>query len=191
MKDYRWWDADVGSALRVPGANPVDGLPPARHTDPRWIGVTLDPRRSVILVDIFMFLVIFYSMSYWFGTLEPFISYWSLISCEYPLWWSSKPRLTNQRASPQKMLEKMMKFSNLTKILIKNSWIWKFTFESSSWKNFSGWIINEVICSTSSRRKPGWRFTAGSTFTPRRVLRKLGDRREPMVASLGPNPRRI
>ena len=72
------------------------------NTEPRWIGATLDPRRSVILVDIFMFLVIFYIMSYWFGTLEPFISYWSLISCEYQLWWSSKPRLTNQSASTQK-----------------------------------------------------------------------------------------
>ena len=32
-------------------------------------------------------------------------------------------------------------------------------------RNFRTLIINEVICSTSSRRKPGWRFTAGSTST--------------------------
>ena len=33
MKGYRSWNFDVGSALRVPGGNPVDGLPPARHTE--------------------------------------------------------------------------------------------------------------------------------------------------------------
>ena len=36
---------------------------------------------------------------------------------------------------------------------------------SSLWRKFREWIINEVICSTRSRRKPGWRFTAGSTFS--------------------------
>ena len=36
---------------------------------------------------------------------------------------------------------------------------------SSPWRKFWERIINEVICSTSSRRKPGWRFTAGSTFS--------------------------
>ena len=27
------WNVFVGSALRVSGGNPVDGLPPARHTE--------------------------------------------------------------------------------------------------------------------------------------------------------------
>ena len=66
MNKYRWWHLIVGSALRVPGGNQVDGLLPARHTEPRSIRLTMDPRRSVILVNIFMFLIIFYIMSYWF-----------------------------------------------------------------------------------------------------------------------------
>ena len=33
MKENKWWDVNVGSALRVLGENPVDGLPPARHTE--------------------------------------------------------------------------------------------------------------------------------------------------------------
>ena len=65
------------SALRVPGGNQVDGLPPARHTEPRWIGVTLVLRRFVIMVDIFMFLLISYINSYWFVTFRPSILYWS------------------------------------------------------------------------------------------------------------------
>ena len=32
MEEKQQWDVFVGSALRVPGGNPVDGLPPARHT---------------------------------------------------------------------------------------------------------------------------------------------------------------
>ena len=30
--------------------------------------------------------------------------------------------------------------------------------------NFNVELYNKVTCSTSSRRKPGWRFTAGSTY---------------------------
>ena len=60
MEDYRSWDADVGSALRVPGGNPVDGLPPARHTEPRSIGSARHPRTSVNFVIAFVFLIKFY-----------------------------------------------------------------------------------------------------------------------------------
>ena len=31
MEENQQWDVFVGSALRVPGGNPVDGLPPARN----------------------------------------------------------------------------------------------------------------------------------------------------------------
>ena len=98
------------SALRVPGGNQVDGLPPARHTEPRWIGVTLGPRRFMIMVDIFMFLVIFYIRSYWFVTFRSFISYWSLIFCEYQPPCSTEPLLTTGVTLRQNV-EKMMKFS--------------------------------------------------------------------------------
>ena len=146
-----------------PCGNLVDGLPHDCHTEPRWIGVTLAPRRSIILVDIFMFLETFCIMSYWFGTLEPFISYWSLISCEYQLWWSSKPRLTNQSASTQKCWknDEILEFQR--KFVSKTPGSGNLHLRSSPWRKFWGRIINEVICSTSSRRKPGWRFTAGST----------------------------
>ena len=33
MEENRSWNANVGSALRVPGGNLVDGLPPARHME--------------------------------------------------------------------------------------------------------------------------------------------------------------
>ena len=33
MKENQRWDVFGGFALRVPGGNPVDGLPPARHTE--------------------------------------------------------------------------------------------------------------------------------------------------------------
>jgi hypothetical protein len=108
------------SALRVPGGNQVDGLPPARHTEPRWIGQTMDPRRSVILVDIFMFLVIFHIRSYWFVTFRSFISYWSLILCEYQLWWSMKPLFSTPGRVGQNV-EKWWKFSkNMKKSIFQS-----------------------------------------------------------------------
>ena len=152
------------SALRVPGGNQVDGLPPARHTEPRWIDLSLDPRRFMIVVDILGFLVIFYIRSYWFGTLEDFISYWISISCEHQLWWSSKPRLTNQRASTQKCWKNDENFEFRRKILSETHGSGNLHLRSSPWRKFWASIINKVICSTSLRRKPGWRFTAGSTY---------------------------
>ena len=133
------------------------------NTEPRWLGVTLAPRRFMIMVDIFMFLVILYFMSYWFGTLEPFISYWSLISCEYQLWWSSKPRLTNQRVSSRKCWKNDEILEFRRKFFSKTPGSGNLHLRMSPWRKFRERISNEVICSTSSRRKPGWRFTAGST----------------------------
>ena len=129
------------------------------NTEPRWIGVTLAPRRFMIMVDIFMFLV----RSYWFVTFRSSILYWSLISCEYQLWRSIKPRLTNQRASSRKCWENDEIFEFRRKFLLKTPGSGNLHLRSSPCRKFWGRIINEVICSTSSRRKPGWRFTAGST----------------------------
>ena len=52
------------SALRVPGGNQVDGLPPARHTEPRSIGWARHPRTSVNFVIVFeiAFLIKLYIM---------------------------------------------------------------------------------------------------------------------------------
>ena len=62
MKESRWWAVNVGSALRVLGGNPVDGLPPARHTEPRWIGLAGHQRTSMNFVVAFVFLVSFHIM---------------------------------------------------------------------------------------------------------------------------------
>ena len=47
-----------------PGGNQVDGLPPASSTEPRWIGLALDPRLSMILVVGLMFFndVVYYEL---------------------------------------------------------------------------------------------------------------------------------
>ena len=50
------------------------------------------------------------------------------------------------------------------KLGIKTHGFGNLYLRSSSWREFQELIMNEVICSTSSRRKPGWRFTAGSTY---------------------------
>ena len=50
------------------------------------------------------------------------------------------------------------------KFVLKTSGSGNLHLRSSPWRKFWARIINEVICSTSSRRKPGWRFTAGSTL---------------------------
>ena len=98
------------------------------HTEPRWIGVTLVPRRFVIMVDIFMFLVILYIRSYWFVTFRSFISYWSLILCEYRLPCFIKP-LFSTGLPPFQNVEKMMIFRIFMKIRNKNFWISEFLFE--------------------------------------------------------------
>ena len=131
------------SALRVPGGNQVDGLPPARHTEtiaklarPRWIGVTLAPRRFVIMVDIFMFLVIFHIRSYWFGAMKPFISYWRLISCEYQLLCSTKPWLTTTVCVCQKCWKNNQIFEFQRKFLSKTPGSGNLYFRSFLWRKF-------------------------------------------------------
>ena len=98
------------------------------NTESRWIGLTMDPRRCVILVDIFMFLVIFCITSYWFVALRSFLLYWSLIFREYQLSCSTKPLLTTLGRAHQNV-EKSWFFRIFIKIRNKNPWIWKFTFE--------------------------------------------------------------
>ena len=41
--ESKWW-----SALRVPGGNPVDGLPPARHTKPQPKRTKVVPRTQIV-----------------------------------------------------------------------------------------------------------------------------------------------
>ena len=124
------------SALRVSGGNQVDGLPPARHTEPRWIGVTLAPR-FVIMIDIFMFLVTFYIMSYWFVTFRCFTLYWSLIFCEYQLPSSTKPLLKTGVFAHRKSRKNDEIFEFSWKSGDKNSWILKFIFEELLMKEIS------------------------------------------------------
>ena len=64
MKDYRSWDADVGSALGVPGGNPVDGLPPARHTETIAKLARLGPAENDELMQKIMELTTFCSMKH-------------------------------------------------------------------------------------------------------------------------------
>ena len=128
-----------------PCGNLVDGLPHDCHnTEPRWIGVTLDPRRFMIMVDIFMFLVIFYIMSDWFVTFRCFILYWSLIFGEYQPWCSTKPWLTTSVTLHQNV-EKMMKCSNF--------------HENFEWENEAN---NDFVDfrSTKWMRKCSWEFRA-------------------------------
>ena len=119
-----------------PCGNLVDGLPHDCHTQPRWTGLTIDPQRSVILVDILMFLKIFHIRSYWFVTFRPFILYWSLILCEYQLWRSMKP-LFSTPGRARKNVEKMMKFLNFhekshRKFLDLEIYIWGAPHEGNS-----------------------------------------------------------
>ena len=45
-----------------PCGNLVDGLPHDCHTEPRWIGLDLDPRISVKFVVGFMFSILYYEL---------------------------------------------------------------------------------------------------------------------------------
>ena len=55
MKRNQWWDVFVGSALRVPGGTPVDGLPPARQTKTIAKPARLGPRTPVLLTMKILF----------------------------------------------------------------------------------------------------------------------------------------
>ena len=111
LESRRWMPWVKRHSTNPPCGNLVDGLPHDCYTKPRWIGPSLDPRRFVILVDIFMFLVIFYIRSSWFVTFRSFILYWSLTLWEYQLWWSIKP-LFSTPLPPHQNVDKIMKFSN-------------------------------------------------------------------------------
>ena len=43
-------------------------------------------------------------------------------------------------------------------------WCCQWSEDLQKKKNWKSKFNSKMICSTSSRRKPGWRFTAGSTF---------------------------
>ena len=106
------------------------------NTEPRWIGLNLDPRRFVILVDIFMFLVIFHIRSYWFVTFRCFILYWSWIFCEFQLSSSIKALFWTGPSLFQNV-EKMMKFSNFYENLeIKTPELWNLCLRSFWWMEF-------------------------------------------------------
>ena len=113
------------------------------HTEPQWIGVTLAPRRFVIMVDFFMFLMIFYIMSYWFVTFRCYILYWSLTFCEYQLPSSTKPLLTTA-LPPRQNVEKMMKISKNMKISIFQSKTFPFQ-EIYNFHFFENFIFFENI----------------------------------------------
>ena len=76
------------------GGNQVDGLPPARHTEPRSVGSARHPRTFVNFVIAFVFLMKFCIRVIRFVLLTTKISYWSSILCEYQLPSWSKPLLT-------------------------------------------------------------------------------------------------
>ena len=91
--------------------------------------------------------------------------YWSSISCEYQLSYSTKPLLTTGLCVHQKWWE-MKKFQSSDE-KYREFWlmlcimIWG-TLEEGK---FEKRCQTKEFCSTSSRRKPGWRFTAGSTYS--------------------------
>ena len=60
-------------------------------TEPGWIGLTLDPRRSMAMVVGLIILVMIDIMSYWFVTFKAFKIEWSQILREYQFRCSTKP----------------------------------------------------------------------------------------------------
>ena len=69
----------------------------------------------------------------------------------------------NSRSCSLKCWQNDEIFEVLWKSAIKTPGFGNLYLRSSPWRKFQELFINEVICSTSSRRKPSWRFTAGST----------------------------
>ena len=100
--------------------------------------LTMDPRRFMIMVDIFMFLEIFYIRSYWFVTFRSLILYWSLILCEYQLWRSSEPWWTT-RAPLLRNVEKwgnFKKYENANFFKAKH-FLFRFLKFLNFWKCYS------------------------------------------------------
>ena len=116
------------SALRDSGRNQINGLPPARHTEPRSIGSARHPQTSVNSVIAFVFLIKFYIMVTSFVLLALKISYWSFIFCDFQPPSSMKPWLPTTAFVFQNV-EKMMK---ILKISEKPQEIY-FYFEIPNW----------------------------------------------------------
>ena len=126
---------ETAPALRVIRAKPGWRFTARCHTEPRWIGVSLAPRRFMIMVDIFMFLVKFHIRSYWFVTFRSFILYWSWILCEFQLPSSTKPRLTTSRCLRQNV-EKWWNFRFLRKFGLKTYGFGNLYLMISPWRKF-------------------------------------------------------
>ena len=145
-----------------PCGNLVDGLPHDCHTEPRSIGWARHPRTSVNFVVAFVFLINLYVMVTSFVLLTLNISYWSFILCDFQLPSSIKPLLLTaafvfQNVENDENFENFRKYQEIHfHFEILN---WAHPHERKSTMKFQCWF-----CSTSFRRKPGWRFTAGSTF---------------------------
>ena len=154
--------------------NLVDGLPHDCHTEPRWIDVTLAPRRFVIMVDI---LYVFGNLLY-YKLLVCYIQMFYII-LKFNFLWVTASELdetfvNNRAASSPKSWKNDEIFKLRWNFLLKTPGSGSSHLRSSPCGKFSGRIINEVICSTSFRRKPGWRFTAGSTYRARVNWRQPG-----------------
>ena len=121
----------------------------------------MDSRRFVILFDIFIFLVIFHTRSYWFVTFRSFISYWSLILCEYQLWCSIKPWWTTP-GPPHQNVEKT-----------KNMGISFFQSKTFSFEKFRNILFENFIFCTSQRCS-----TKLSLTTPGRVHQNVENNHE-------------
>ena len=120
------------------------------------------PLVAINFVIAFVFLTKFYIMSYWFALLTLKISYWSFILCEYQLPSSIKPWLSTA-ASVSKNVEKWWKILKFQKIIREVFLSRIFFVERLLMKISRRGKIKCWFYSTSSRRKPGWQFTAGST----------------------------
>ena len=114
----------------------------------------------------FYVLVIFHTRSYWFVTFRSFISYWSLILCDYQLPCSTKPLLTTGVTLRQNVKKMMIFFKNMKFWILESKtfpfakiskfekvWnsqnIWKFQFFKAKHfpfrkiSNFGKWSIFE------------------------------------------------
>ena len=117
------------SALRVPGGNQVDGLPPARHTEPQCFWKGPPPRRSVMLdvnIVIQMILCIGVTSSV---TSKVFKLYWSFIFPEYQLLCSTKLKFWT-RASLFGKSQKWWIFFKISENSRKYRWARNLEFES-------------------------------------------------------------
>ena len=154
------------SALRVPGGNQVDGLPPVSSFELRCLltkmlkkwwnfRIFMKTRNKNCWIWKFTFeelpmKEISWVNYEWSDLLADLVHYQTIVLN----WAASSPKCWKN--------DEIFEFS--WKFRRKTPESGNLNLRSSPWRKFWERIINEVICSTSSRRKPGWRFTAGSTY---------------------------